>query len=221
MKIKKLTIIISLLLGLIPIALYLYFYKQLPDQIATSFGFDGTINDYSSKSSMWFPMLLPMLLVPVLAITPRIDPKGTNYKKFGKCYDYFIIIITFVVSSSMSMIVLNNIITVSFPFHVLIVFTLGIFFIFIGNYMPRMKQTYTMGIKTPWTLDNEVVWNKTHRLGGKCFIVMGVLMIFTSFVPRYGNLLIAPVLLVAVIPSVMSYVYYKQELKKDSSNNQV
>ena len=135
MKIKKSTIIISLLLGLIPIALYLYFYKQLPDQIASSFGFDGTINAYSSKSSMWFPMLLPMLLVPVLAITPRIDPKGKNYMKFGKCYDYFIIVITFVVSSSMSMIVLNNIITVSFPFHLLIVFTLGMLFSEIGLVM--------------------------------------------------------------------------------------
>ena len=216
MKIKKLTIIISLLLGLIPIALYLYFYKQLPDQIATSFGFDGTINDYSSKNSTLFLMFLPIILVAVLAITPRIDPKGKNYDKFGKYYGYFIIVLTLIMSISMSMLVLHNIVTISLPIHIIIPITVGIFFILIGNYMPKMKQTYTMGIKTPWTLDNEIVWNKTHRLGGKCFMIMGVLMIVISFIPRYDYLLLVLVLVIATIPTVMSYVYYKQELKKDN-----
>ena len=214
MNIKKSTIMISSIIGLIPMGLYLYFYNQLPEKIATSFGFDGAINGYTDKGDLIFLLLLPIVIMVVLCITPRIDPKKKNYEKLGKFYDYFIISITALLSFSFAFLVLNGVASISIPIGTIVPVLVGILFMFIGNYMPKMKQTYTMGIKTPWTLDNEVVWNKTHRLGGKCFILMGAGMLATPFFPQFSSLIVVVILVGTMIPVGMSYVYYQQEMKK-------
>ena len=219
MKIKKSTIIISSILALIPLALYFFYYNQLPDSIATSFGFDGTINGYTAKNNLVILMLMPAFIVGTLCVTPHLDPRKKNYEKFGKLYDYFIIGVTALLSVTMGGMVYSSVSDITLPIHIITPVLVGILFIFIGNYMPKMKQTYTMGIKTPWTLDNEVVWNKTHRLGGKCFIISGVAMLASPLFPTTLWVIFTFVMIATLVPVIMSYVYYQQEIKKENSTN--
>ncbi|MDA6215520.1 SdpI family protein, partial [Escherichia coli] len=71
---------------------------------------------------------------------------------------------------------------VDFSIEIFISALIGVFFIVLGNYMPKLQQNYTIGIKLPWTLNSEENWNRTHRLGGKLYIVMGIAMILMSFI---------------------------------------
>lgn len=93
---------------------------------------------------------------------------------------------------------------------------IGILFIALGNYMPKLQQNYTVGIRIPWTLNSEENWNRTHRLGGKMFICGGFLLIIAGFAGSImgdsGTLaaLIAIILLCSGVPSVYSFCLYKK-----------
>ena len=90
---------------------------------------------------------------------------------------------------------------------------MGIVFIFVGNYLPKCKQSYTMGIKLPWTLDSEDNWNKTHRFGGKVYVAVGVVVMLTSFL---GNMfvMLGCTFVAVILPTVYSYVLFVKENKK-------
>jgi uncharacterized membrane protein len=86
----------------------------------------------------------------------------------------------------------------------------GLLFIIIGNYLPKSKQNYTVGIKLPWTLNNETNWNKTHRLAGYLWILGGLLMLVNSFLQIYWMpVFIVIMSCVVLIPAVYSYILYK------------
>ena len=93
----------------------------------------------------------------------------------------------------------------------------AVLFIFIGNMMPKVKQNYFTGVKTPWALSNDVVWNKTQRLGGKAFFFGGILMLIAIFAVGQDILkwiVIAITAFICLVPTVMSYVWYQQEMRK-------
>ena len=93
----------------------------------------------------------------------------------------------------------------------------GFLFLFLGNMMPKVKQNFFMGMKTPWALSSETVWNKTQRLGGKMFFFGGILMVLGSFLVREKvlmGLLIGIAILICVVPTVMSYLWYQKEWKE-------
>jgi uncharacterized membrane protein len=93
----------------------------------------------------------------------------------------------------------------------------GIVFIVVGNYLPKCKQSYTVGIRTPWTLDDHEIWNKTHRLGGFVFMFMGVVMLCTCFLPEKLILILElPIIFIStLVPIVYSYVLYKKKYKEN------
>ena len=86
---------------------------------------------------------------------------------------------------------------------------LGVMFMIIGNYLPKCKQNYTMGIKIPWTLDNEDNWNKTHRLAGFLWVIGGAAMVVNAFIGSEWSILVISVVMVFV-PMVYSYLYFKK-----------
>jgi uncharacterized membrane protein len=89
---------------------------------------------------------------------------------------------------------------------------LGLLFIILGNYMPKVKTNYFIGIRTPWTLANETVWTRTHRFGGKVFFISGIIILVSAFAPSSirAVLLIASIVCIAVVPMVYSYAVYKK-----------
>ena len=91
----------------------------------------------------------------------------------------------------------------------------GAMFVVIGNWLPKCAQTYTMGIKLPWTLDSEANWNATHRFGGKVWVLGGFVTMLSAFYSNFWSLLIIIVLMV-IAPTVYSYLYYRNHEKENT-----
>jgi len=89
---------------------------------------------------------------------------------------------------------------------------IGVLFIILGNYMGKIKPNWFMGIRTPWTLSNEEVWNKTHRLGGKMFILLGLVMICGTFLPSetFWKAFTVSIVIILLIPMIYSYLLYRK-----------
>ena len=97
----------------------------------------------------------------------------------------------------------------SVPIETIMPLFLGVLFIVVGNWLPKCQQTYTMGIKLPWTLDNEENWNATHRFGGKVWFFGGILTMLTAFWGSFW-LLMAILGAMVILPTIYSYLYYKK-----------
>jgi len=202
-------------IGLILIAFVasFYFYANFPDQVPTHWNFQGTADNYSNKTfgAFFFPWLILAMYV-MFIIFPNLDPKKDRYQQFTKVYHLFkntlilVMVSIYFISSLIGM-------GYNLPISILIPGIIGLLFIILGNYMGKIKRNWFMGIRTPWTLSNEEVWNKTHRLGGKIFIAMGVIMLAGSFIPNeslFGLIFIIGVLITALVPIIYSYRLYKK-----------
>ena len=89
---------------------------------------------------------------------------------------------------------------------------MGVIFLVTGNYLPKCRQNYTIGIKLPWTLDDEENWNYTHRLAGKLWMIGGVLIILLGFQTVVPPMAVSLTIMVVMtmIPAIASYLYYKK-----------
>ncbi|SFA46842.1 Uncharacterized membrane protein [Anoxybacillus pushchinoensis] len=154
----------------------------LPSEVAIHWNAAGEADGFTNK--WWGALLLPILLTGIVALIvflPKVDPRKENYEKFEKVYRIFLhVFVLFLFSIHVVTLAYN----IGIPVQVDVVVPIGVgmLFIVLGNYMPKIKPNYFIGIRTPWTLENEVVWQKTHRVGGKVFVIMGVLIMFTIFV---------------------------------------
>ncbi|MBS4196688.1 SdpI family protein [Lederbergia citri] len=157
-------------------------YPYLPEQMGIHWDYKGVPNSFTNKSyaAFLFPGIMLGLYILGLLL-PKIDPKKYNYKRFEGTY-YWIIngIILFLFLFQIANIASSlGIINSKYAVPALI----GLLFIFIGNLSPKFKPNYFIGIRTPWTLANEDVWRKTHRFGGKVFVVLGILMLLVPVIP--------------------------------------
>ena len=181
MKKYKTTIIITTLITLLPIVIGLFLWNKLPDTLATHWGSDGTANGWSSKTFSVFGMPLILTAIHVLCLFVTLnDPKKKNIHKKPMALIFWLVpVISLLANCSTYLIALG----VDFSIEIFISALIGVFFIVLGNYMPKLQQNYTIGIKLPWTLNSEENWNRTHRLGGKLYIVMGIAMIPSTTSP--------------------------------------
>lgn len=183
----------------------------LPDQIPTHWGINGQPDDWSSK--YFGALLAPVLMIfiyGIMNITPKIDPKKTNYPKFQKNYIGFKnVLITFFLGIHIVTILYG--LGYEFSIDKFIMIGVGLLFIYMGNMLPTVKPNYFFGIKTPWTLNNEEVWKKTHRVGGKLFFIGGLLIVLTVFFEGILAfiILISIVIIVTIVTTVYSYLVSK------------
>ena len=217
MKNPKLRII-NYMLAVCNIALAAILYPSLPDQIPMNWGIDGTVS-YSDKHEIFLMCGMAVLFAFLFDVLPKIDPRKKNYQKFGGYYDGFCVFMQVFLLGMTGTILVETFRpgTISVP--VVVMLAVGILFIFIGNFMPKIKSNFYMGIKTPWALSSEEVWRKTHRLGGKCFVTAGMIMIVSAFLPNQTAaywITMGCVMISAVIPTVMSYIWWKQEQDEES-----
>jgi uncharacterized membrane protein len=187
------------------------FYPQMPAQLASHWNAQGVVDGYTSK--FWglflFPFIATALTALFLAI-PLIDPLKANIAKFRRYYDWFVVLFLLFFQYMYLLTILWNK-NVSFDFMQALLPAMGVLFFFIGVIIQNAKRNYMIGIRTPWTLANDEVWNRTHRLGGKLFMAAGILAAFGAIWPKYGIIFIlVPVLLVTVVTVVYSYVIYQK-----------
>ncbi len=190
----------------------LYFYIHFPDRVPTHWNYKGEVDGRSSKGfgAFFFPILNSAIYLLILLL-PNIDPRRDRYEQFAKPYHIvkaallaFMTLIYFYTGFAglgYKMLSMNTLISVS----------LGILFIIIGNYLGKVKSNWFMGIRNPWTLSNEEVWNKTNRLGGKLFVLCGFISILCSLLPTivFWIILGVSVITISLIPVIYSYWLYK------------
>ena len=204
MKFKK-TDIIAVLVVLASLVHLIIAYPSLPAEVVTNWGFNGAV-DYSSKSTLWILWAINAGMIPLFFVIPKIDPKGKSYAKVDGFYTYFRLAMVIFLAVMMEITILSA--NDPYRFNVSKISTLGLslLFIFIGNYLPKCKQSFTMGIKTMWTLSDERVWNKTHRLGGVLFVISGVVILAASLF--CGEKLMFIVTMVAALGTVLATTVY-------------
>jgi len=186
-------------------------FKFLPQTIPTHWGVSGNIDAYGSKWMIFLSPVISLLLTFGIYFIPKVDPKKENIMRSGRAFPATMILLTLVF-----LVVEAVTIFASFGYNVsvakILPAAIGIMFIFLGNYMPKVKPNYLFGIRFPWTLANETVWVKTHRLGGWVFFFMGVLFIAGIFIPAPYNFILplGGVFLGIILLFIYSYFEYKK-----------
>ncbi|MBD7966379.1 SdpI family protein [Fictibacillus norfolkensis] len=209
----------SYLLIALSVLIGVFAYPYLPDQMPMHWNINGEVDGYWDKQyAAFFPPLLMIVLMALFIFMPRIDPKKENYKKFSGSYTIFITIMNvfFLLLQSMT---ISYGLGVNIDISLVVNLGIGLLFIILGNYLPRIKHNYFIGVRTPWTLANEKTWRKTHQLSGKLFVVAGILLVAISFLPgiyKFTGMLVVVVATV-LISTIASYIFYNQN-KNVSSN---
>jgi len=212
-KKNKWKLLISSLVILSPIALGLFLGDALPPRMATHWGIDGEIDGWSSRSMAIFtvPVLTLIAHWACIFITTK-DPKNRDQsaKLFG-----LVLWICPVTSLFGSGIIYAAAFGREFRTDLLALPLLGLMFVVIGNYLPKCKQNYTLGIRVKWTLENEENWNATHRVAGKAWVVGGLLMMACVFLPGafLPWVLVISLTVLAAIPILYSWLYYRKQRK--------
>ena len=196
-------------------AISFYFYPQLPEKMASHWDAKGNVNGYMGKlpALLLTPCLLAFLAL-LLFILPNIDPLKENIAQFRKYYDNFVLLLfLFLLMVHIQMILWNLGIKISpnitFPV------AIGILFYYIGVMLEKAKRNYFIGIRTPWTLHDEEIWDKTHQLGGKLFKIGGVVSALGVLVPRYSVFFILAIFPFALYPVLYSYLLYREKERRE------
>ena len=212
-------IIFSVLTIIILFAISAYGWVTIPDgqQIPVHWGVNGEVDRYGGKAEGL--LLIPgigVLLTLLLAFLPRIDPRRANLAQSQKSY-------IAIWGGTLALLLVVQILIVSAalgnPVDIggIIPVAVGILFIVIGNYLPKTRSNFYMGVRTPWTLSSNLSWDKTHRLAGRLFILMGLIMIGSVFIQ--GALWVWLMMggLIAMLIALMAYSYI---VWKDDPNRQ-
>lgn len=210
-KIDK-TFVIGMIICLIPFVMSALMYSKLPPQVATHFDANNQPNGYSSRLFAAFGLPLIMLvLYGVTYLGMNCDPKRQNYSKRLK---QLMVWLVPVLSNIMQISILLYACGTKLDMFVIVSAFMGVLFLIIGNYLPKCKHNYTMGIRLPWTLASEDNWNKTHHMAGFVWMFGGLVMLVGTLF--HVTWILLPVLVVMVaVPAVYSFVLYKKENPND------
>jgi len=210
---NKSAAIISVIIAL-SFAISAMAYGILPDRIASHWNAAGEADGYMPK--FWGLLPIPLMLMVfglLFAAIPRIDPLRANIEKFIGYYEGFIMIFfIFMLAVQVHIILWNSGTRISpnltFPLG------MGALFYYIGILCSKAKRNWFIGIRTPWTLSSDRVWDRTHQLAGKLYKIAGIISLFGAFFGVYAFLFIlVPVIAVSIYTVVYSYVEYKRENK--------
>lgn len=200
-------LIITSLVILIPILIGLILWDKLPDQVPVHWNINGDVDGFATKAQAVF--LMPLVLVAfqwICVLGTLLDPKKQNINdKMVTLVLWIIPIISLLCNSMVYATALGHKVNVE----IIMPLFMGALFVVIGNYLPKCKQSYTVGIKLPWTLDNEENWNKTHRLAGFLWVIGGVIIMATAFLGAFWLFFVVLIPMV-IIPFVYSYLLYKK-----------
>ena len=188
-------------------------YGRLPEQVPTHFGLSGEPDGWTPR----FPgaFLMPLLAVGVyllLIVLRRIDPRGANYRRFEETWWVFLNGMALLMTA---LHVLSLGFAIGWPIAMdrAVTVTLGLLFVGLGNYMPRLRSNWWMGIRSPWTLESEEVWRETHRVGGWAFVAAGLVVVVAGLLlepapPAWATGIALGI--AVLVPLVYSYVAYRR-----------
>jgi len=188
-------------------------YPDLPERVPTHWNFEGEIDRWGPRA--WGAWMMPVVIAFVWALMrwlPAIDPRRKNYEKFGGTFEAIML------SVMVFMLILHGITLAAglgYPIAMERVapVAIGLLLIIIGNLLPRARSNWFVGIRTPWTLSSDRVWEKTHRVGGRLFVLGGILISLSALLGAgFSHWVLIAVLSVCSLGAVVySYVEWRKE----------
>jgi uncharacterized membrane protein len=218
---KKFTLVdlLALVIGLLPVGYLLWVYASLPSIVALHYGADGKPNGFGPKSELFVLQGIltgvSFLVYLLMKFLPAIDPK--KQVKYGEKtlqkLGFGMVVFMAVLSISIVFSTLSQ----KFPVDKLVLVITGLLFIFLGNIMYSIKPNYFVGVRTPWTLEDEGNWRATHRLTGKLWVIGGIVitiirLMISSEAGSY--IFLGCIAVMVIVPIVYSFVYFKKHQLK-------
>jgi uncharacterized membrane protein len=189
-------------------------FGHLPDKIPMHWNISGQVDSYGPKQDVFILPSVITVIYFLMVFVPLIDPKKANYSKFAGAYRMIRAVLVIILS------ILYFAATYSALGYKVNMDRLGsavipVMLIAFGSAMGKLRHNYFVGIRTPWTLADEEVWNKTHQLGGKLWLIAGIIGLFASFFSGTWVAVLMFVLLITavIVPIVYSYIIFKNEEK--------
>ena len=191
-------------------------WNQLPDQMASHWNANDQVDGYMSK--FWGVFLLPLMTLGMFALfmaVPNIDPLKANIAQFRETFNVFILVIIAFMLYLYGLTLVWNLGYQDFNMSAAMLPFMGVLFLAIGFMLRKAKRNFFIGIRTPWTLSSDTVWDKTHQLGSILFMASGAFAIIGGF---FGGmtafwLMFVPLIGSSIFLVIYSYVLYRNEIK--------
>jgi uncharacterized membrane protein len=191
-------------------------WNQLPDQMASHWDINDQVNGTMPK--FWGVFLMPLITLGMLVlflVIPSIDPLKANIAKFRESFNLFIVLIIAFMLYIHGLTLAWSLGYQDYKMSAAMLPFMGVLFIAVGFMLRKAKRNFFIGIRTPWTLSSDSVWDKTHQLGSILFMVSGALAIIGGF---FGSktafwLMFVPLIGSSLFLVIYSYVLYRQETK--------
>lgn len=202
--------IISILVILASFAVGIYFYPQMPDRFVSHWNAYGQPDGYMTKFlGLSLMPIISVIMFLMFLLIPKIDPLKENIFLFRKYFDNFISLIMLFLFYLYLLTIFWNL-GRKFNFIQLLVPAFAILFYYGGILISHAKRNWFIGIRTPWTLSSDNVWDKTHKLGGKLFKIAAVVSLIGLIFPEFALwFVLIPILFAAFYPIVYSYFAHK------------
>lgn len=189
-------------------------YDKLPEQMPKHRNIQGQVDTYWTKLSGVITLpLIVLAMIFLFLFLPKIDPKKANYPKFSKAWE----ILQFIIIGFMVYIYGVSLFVTLYPqysINTLMLSWLGVVFILMGNYMGKIRHNFFVWIKTPWTIADETVWNKTHRLSWWLWVFGWLLFFLQAFILKYiATTFVILLIILVLIPVLYSYLLFKKDHK--------
>ena len=204
---------LGFVIAVLAAAFSVWAYPRLPDVVTTHWNLKGEPDGYSSRlvAAGLLPLFLAVLPL-IFRVLPKIDPKGENYSKFSEAY-WLIANTVVLFLAGVHVVVLLNAMGTPVDINLVIGLGVGLLLMVMGNYLGKVQPNWFMGVRTPWTLASEQVWRKTNRTAGWLFVMAGLLIAVSAFIPGIPTVAVMgiAIALAALIPVVQSFVLWKRE----------
>ncbi|MBW2989946.1 DUF1648 domain-containing protein [Candidatus Woesearchaeota archaeon] len=205
------------LIGLIVLMFIVSFaaYPKMPERMPTHWDAEGNVDGYGSRFTGLF--LMPIFLSGIYLLflfLPKIMVYQKNFERFkDHFYGFKLVFVLFFIAIYTAMLLPNFGIKVNMAY--IMIPSLAALFFYIGHMLKFAKRNYFIGIRTPWTLADEEVWDKTHKLGSKLFTYLSLIILSAMFFPKkFAWIVLSPIILIILILFIYSLVEYKKRVKK-------
>jgi len=210
MSLKKELPLIAIVV--LPVIYLAYVWRTLPSQVPMHWNIDGEIDRYGSKTELaLLTMLLPLGTYLLFLVLPKLDPKKKLEKMGGKFQSIKFLLTILMAVLSLFIIYSSKNQNTTNPNYIILL--IGVLFIILGNFFKTIKANYFLGIRTPWTLENETVWKETHKMAGVMWFIGGILVVLLSMIlPKQANLIVFLIItgIITLVPMAYSYFKFKE-----------
>lgn len=203
-------------IGILCLIVALCVYPILPDTIPIHWDFQGNANGFGGPINIFLSPMVALCCDIGMVVSKKIDPKREQYVRFLGVYQGFRILFAVFMAGVFALMILQILYPDTSYISIVVPIATGILFLYIGNEMPKIRPNYFFGIKTPWTLADEDVWRKTHRIAGRIWVLCAILFMLIGCLP---DSMILPAIIIILIfmvlyPVVYSYLIFRKQKKE-------